>query len=78
MRTHTLKNLFFSFRSVIPERMSTAEFAELLVHQGLIEALERDLESGEIVRYAELPVLYKSPNKERIVREALLRLEGAR
>jgi hypothetical protein len=54
--------------------MDAPELAELLIHAGLIEACERDSESGEVLRYAETPMLFQSSNKELLVRTVLQRL----
>jgi hypothetical protein len=56
VRTHKTSNLWFQFRSVLPEGMDSPELAELLIHAGLIESCERDPETGEVTRYAETPI----------------------
>lgn len=74
MRTHKTKSLWFAYHQCAPPGTTAEALAEALIQCGLIEAVERDQWTGAVVRYAELPDLYRAGDgeaKERMVRASL-------
>jgi hypothetical protein len=71
VKTHKVKVLWFAYHMCAPPGTSPEALAEALVSCGLIEALERSEISGAVLRYAELPELYRAQDKQAVVRGAL-------
>lgn len=70
MKTHGRANLYFAYGQHL-RHFDLNRLFEALVEVGLIVALERDSETGEVLRYAETERLYRSDNKLGLVRDAL-------